>query len=193
MIAMFGALALSTILAATAMLPPDATPSVAPTASTSSAVPSAAPTASASADEELIRRGPATTPRMSAPHGSLGDATIANSGSTNSAGYTIVVHPDYSADVTVAGATERKMLSAPQARWLFIKVRAAMPLSSLAAGHCMKSASFGSTTTVAYGGEISPDLSCGGDTMSRELLRTTSIIVEHLQIPLRRTRNIQLR
>ncbi|GAC1545484.1 MAG: hypothetical protein NVS3B16_14910 [Vulcanimicrobiaceae bacterium] len=167
-----GVLLLSTLLAQTA------TPAPAPAATT-------APGAAQSSDD-YVRRGPATAPRMRGPQS--GDATIANSGSTNTAGYTVVVHPDFSADVSAGGATERKTVDARRARRLFATLRAAMPLGDLPAGRCMKSASFGSVTTIAYGGQTTPDLSCGGGTTLRDLARAANAVVEQLHLALRPSR-----
>jgi hypothetical protein len=119
-----------------------------------------------------------------------GDALIRNSGSTNTAGYAIVVHPDGTADVTLGGSVTHKTIDAPQAKWLFEKLKAAMPLSGMVGGHCMKSASFGTVTTIAYDGESTPDLSCPGSADVRELARTVNIIVGQLGIPLRPSRTI---
>jgi hypothetical protein len=111
-----------------------------------------------------------------------GDAVIRNSGSTNTEGYAIVIHPDYSVDVAVGGTTQHKTLGEPQAKWLFAKLKADEPLASLAAGRCMKSASFGTVTTIAYDGQSTADLSCGGGDQVRELNRTIGIIVNQLGI-----------
>jgi hypothetical protein len=111
-----------------------------------------------------------------------GDAVIRNSGSTNTEGYTIVVHQDYSADVALAGTTQHKSLGAAQAKWLFAKLKADEPLASLATGRCMKSASFGSVTVIAYDGQSTQDLSCGGGPDVRELNRTIGVIVQQLGI-----------
>jgi len=144
-----------------------------------SAVPS--PIVSAVPSPEIpateVRRGPATAPRMI-----RGDALIRNSGSTNGAGYTVVIRSDFTADVSVAGTSERKKIGAPQGRWLFAKLREAMPLEGLGAGRCMKSTSFGSSTTVSYDGSTTPDLSCGGDAAVRELSRTIGVIAAQLRI-----------
>lgn len=124
-----------------------------------------------------FRRLPVDIPNISPD-----DAVIRNSGSTNTTGYTIVVHPDYSADVYSNGATVHKQVDAPQAKWLFEKLKAAMPLAIVGAGRCMKSASFGTYTTIRYGGQATPDLSCGGGPAARELMRTVGIIVNQLGV-----------
>jgi hypothetical protein len=123
---------------------------------------------------------PASPPHVEA---SPGDAVIVRSASTNSAGYTIVVHPDYSAELIIDGTTKHGAVPAAQAKWLFEKLAAAGPLEALAARHCMKSASFGTSLTVSYRGQGSPDLSCGGGDDARELARTAAVIAGKLGVP----------
>ena len=112
-------------------------------------------------------------------------AVIENSGSTNAAGYTIVISPDGNAVVRQYDSFQRKVAGAPQTRWLFLKLREAAPLDSLATVHCLKSASFGSSTTVSWNDRSTADLSCGGDPLSRELMRTIGVIVRDLGIDTR--------
>ncbi len=155
--------------------------------------PAPSPLVSASPDAgSEVRRGPETAPRMSGPSDPTA-VTIRNSGSTNTAGFTIVVHADRSADVIVDGQSERKTVGAPQTRWLFRKVREAGALDTLAGGSCMKSASFGSTTTIAFDGHSSPDLSCGGDVTSRELARIANVVASQLAVGGPRTRGRLIR
>jgi hypothetical protein len=143
------------------------------------ASPEPAPSAVASAPAGAgIRR---IMPYGAPPYGP-DDAVIRNSGSTNIAGYVVVVHPDFSADVYSNGASEHKTASAPQAKWLFAKLGEAMPLGSLGVARCMKSASFGSSTTIAYRGQVTPDLSCGSSDATRELARTAAAIVQQLGV-----------
>jgi hypothetical protein len=140
--------------------------------------PIGATTAAPAAPSDVqMRHMPAGAPRIEP-----GDAAIRNSGSTNIAGYTIVVHPDHSADVYSNGATQHAMVGAAQAAWLFAKLDQAMPLDSLGAARCMKSASFGSTLTIAYRGQMTPDLSCAGDAAARELARTAEVIVNQIGV-----------
>lgn len=140
-----------------------------------------------------VRRGPQTTPRMNGPHATPDDVTIVNSGSTNSAGYTIVVHPDASAEVVIDGTAERKTVGRAQARWLLAKVRAAGPLERLPGGRCMKSMSFGTATTISYANQTSPDLTCHGDATTQELVRTAGVIAAQLEIPRFRARGVPIR
>ena len=121
------------------------------------------------------------------------DAIIRNSGSTNTAGYTIVVHPDATVEMTVDGETTHATAGRAQVSWLFRKLRAAAPLDAMSGGRCMKSASFGSSTTITYDGKTSPDLGCGGDPMSRELGRTANVISSQLGMGGLRTRGGILR
>lgn len=61
-----------------------------------------------------------------------------------------------------------------------------MPLDALAHGHCMRSASFGTTTTVTFGGAASPDLSCAPDPAARDLAGTVAAIVNGLRLSVMR-------
>ncbi len=128
-------------------------------------------------EPSMIRRMPASQPRVR-----TGDVVILRTGSTNARGYAIVVHSDFSADVGAAGETPRRtVVGAPQAKWLFAKVRAAMPLNALPGSRCAKSASFGTTLRISYEGMTTPDLSCGGDAAMREISRTAAVIESRLR------------
>lgn len=117
-------------------------------------------------------------------------ATIVNSGSTNTAGYEIAVPQTGPASYTVKAkgtaqgqrAAKANAKTVPQSLVdaLYADLKAASPLSSLPAKHCMKSASFGTRLTVEYGGETSPDLSCGdgGDAKLQALIRDVNAIVK---------------
>ena len=94
-------------------------------------------------------------------------ATITNSGSTNAAGYTIRVWSNRNAAVSVRGP-QRFVTTAP-ARTLqldqdlttrfFADLKAARANPGMP-GHCMKSASFGTSTHVAWHDWTSFDLQC---------------------------------
>jgi hypothetical protein len=114
-------------------------------------------------------------------------ALIRNSGSTNTLPYTISVKPDGSAVVTVgANAPEDRRLPLDQTQALFAELRAAMPLDVLTHGHCMRSASFGTTTTVTFGGVTTPDLSCAPDPAARDLAGSVVKIVGELRLSVMR-------
>lgn len=120
--------------------------------------------------------------------------TIVNSGSTNIAGFQIVVHKSGKAeyaskprravlnreDKSGSPGTVRKTISKSLARAMYADVAAARPLASLPPRHCMKSASFGTRLTVGFGDDVSPDLSCGddGSPKMQALIRDTNAIVK---------------
>jgi hypothetical protein len=87
-------------------------------------------------------------------------ASIVNSGSTNSEGYSLTVAADGSAIIVQGDSTLRKQIAAAPVTRLFADLRAAGSLDALLASPCMKSISFGTTTRVLYLGKSSPDLSC---------------------------------
>jgi hypothetical protein len=118
------------------------------------------------------------------------DAVIQNSGSTNAAGYAIVVHRDGSVEIDQAGVVTRATLGRPQTAWLFAKLQADGPISNLVSGHCMRSMSFGSTTRVTYRGATTGDLGCTFDPAARELKRTVDVIAAQLGISMRPRRPI---
>jgi hypothetical protein len=114
-------------------------------------------------------------------------ALIRNSGSTNTQPYTIAVKPDGSAVVVVgSGAPEERRLPPAQTAALFEQLRAAAPLDALAHGHCMRSASFGTTTTVTFGGVTTPDLSCAPGPGTRALADTVAALVAGLRLSVMR-------
>ena len=86
-------------------------------------------------------------------------AVITNSGSTNTAGYTIKVWSDGSGEVSVRGGATREVKLDDFAAKFFADVRAARRDPGTA-GRCMKSASFGTTTTVQWHDYQSVDLQC---------------------------------
>ena len=114
--------------------------------------------------------------------------TIVNSGSTNTAGYHIVVDQsgkaEYQSQPSAGKAATPKSASKsipqPLASALYADVEAARPLSGLPSRTCAKSASFGAKLTVRVGAEESPDLSCGdgGNEKLRALIRDTNAVVK---------------
>ena len=89
-----------------------------------------------------------------------GEALIVNSGSTNSAGYRLRVYADGTTALQQGDAAIRKHVPLALVERFFADLRAAGPLDALPRTACMKSASFGSSTQVAYRGKTSPDVSC---------------------------------
>lgn len=111
-------------------------------------------------------------------------AVIVNSGSTNIPGFRIVVERSGNAEYVRKptrfgpGSQEqpepvRKKLPNRLVERFFSDIQAAQPFSLLPPGHCMKSASFGSTLTVEFAGEKTSDLSCGsrGNSALESLIR----------------------
>lgn len=88
-------------------------------------------------------------------------AVIRNSGSTNTAGYLIKVWSDGQAQVTMRGSQVPRSftIDGALASSFFTDVKAARANPGTP-GHCMKSASFGTTTTVLWHGWLSSDLQC---------------------------------
>ena len=119
------------------------------------------------------------TPSASVPPDA---AIIENSGSTNFAGYRIVVTPDGSAWLTLDGGQAVKaQLPAAHARSLFAHLAAAGPLDSLEVGQCVKSASFGTRTFIEWKGVRTGDVSCGGGQIA-QLNADVEAILADLQV-----------
>lgn len=89
-----------------------------------------------------------------------GEAVIVDSGSTNRAGYRLRVYADGTTALQQGDAALRKHVSPALVARFFADLRAAGPLDALPRAACMKSASFGSSTTIGYRGKMSPDLAC---------------------------------
>jgi len=116
------------------------------------------------------------------------NAVIVNSGSTNLAGYRIEVAPDGHALVTQGTATRSVTIAAQLATQLYADLAAAGPLDALPTQPCMKSASFGSRTTLAYKTKTSADLQCGQlSPAGRALAADAAAIAQAVVHPVRRT------
>ncbi len=115
---------------------------------------------------------------------------IVNSGSTNRAGFQIVVERSGRAEYTAkprrfgpqsgeVPGTVRKELPRALVLRLYSDLKAAQPLSSLPEPRCMKSVSFGTTLTLQFNGQKTPDLSCGdgGNSSFQALIRDVKEIV----------------
>lgn len=90
-------------------------------------------------------------------------AVILNSGSTNTIGYRIYVSPSGEANYVDGNGSGQGQLDEKLTKRFFRDLKAAEPLSELPVKSCIKSVSFGTTTTVSLGGERSPDISCPSD------------------------------
>ncbi|HEY5340419.1 MAG TPA: hypothetical protein VIK27_05275 [Candidatus Aquilonibacter sp.] len=87
-------------------------------------------------------------------------AVIVNTGSTNTAGYTITIWSDGSALAQIQGGAGRPFtVSQALADRFFIDLKAARA-NGKQRQHCMKSTSFGTRTIVRWHGWVSPDFQC---------------------------------
>ena len=120
-----------------------------------------------------------------------GTAEILDSGSTNTAGFRIVIDRSGKADYKLnprknAPQTEapsgnkRRQLSRELVDRFYSDLNAAQPFSSLPDQHCMKSASFGTTTSIEFAGEKTPDLNCGdgGDAKLQAIIRDANEVIK---------------
>jgi len=115
-------------------------------------------------------------------------ARIVNSGSTNSAGWTLLLWSDGAASVTVGSQAARPLQLGETIAAFFHDAKAAKAAGAQGGG-CMKSASFGTTLRVEYHGWSSPDLSCPqSDPKVHALALDANAIVQAAKIepPLRR-------
>jgi hypothetical protein len=112
-------------------------------------------------------------------------ATIIDSGSTNRAGFRIEVKRSGLAEMISdqRGKPVQRNLPSTVTQRFYTDLDAAKPISSLPAIHCMKSASFGSSLTIAIGNEQTPDLNCGdgGSAAMRNLIRDVQDIMQLFQ------------
>lgn len=110
---------------------------------------------------------PIATPAQQPTPVVAGDlATILQSGSTNTRGYSVVLHNDGSATSVFFGTTDAMVekrefpagtVDTKTLRQLLAQIG---DVSKIPAGHCPKSASFGTTTKIEYEGKTSGDLQC---------------------------------
>jgi hypothetical protein len=111
------------------------------------------------------------------------DVVVENSGSTNTFGYRILVRPDATVYVLQNGAIHRTIADKADVTHFLAAVKAAGPLSAMTSGHCMRSASFGSSTRITYAGESTGDLTCGAGPAAQDLAAQAQAIVQDVGIP----------
>lgn len=113
---------------------------------------------------------------------------IRNSGSTNFSGYTVKVWSDgaaWAVPSNRAGTPTGRPITGHVAQRLalrFLHDAQQARKNRVAAEHCMKSASFGTTTTVDYHGWTSPDLECASGVLTVALAADTHNIVAQLHL-----------
>jgi hypothetical protein len=96
-------------------------------------------------------------------------AVIEQSASTNRPGFSISVTRTGETTVRVGVTSRSTTVATVLAAHLYADIDRAGSLADLPAGHCMKSASFGSTTSITYNGRRSPDLQCAQNTLEHAL------------------------
>ncbi len=127
------------------------------------------------------------------PKAPMQTATIQNTGSTNTTGYQIQVSSDGNATLLTlvpAKSTshvplvekKEKLGTYKFATKLFQDLDAAMPLTALPVRHGMRSASFGTQTTIIYKGQSSPDLTFASDPRSVALKADIDAITKALHV-----------
>ena len=90
-------------------------------------------------------------------------AVVEDSGSTNVRGIRVIVQQDGHATVEEHNGDKHEIkLNEQLCHRLIEEIKEVGPLDNIPAGHCMKSASFGSRITVEFNGAKSPDLTCPG-------------------------------
>lgn len=111
-----------------------------------------------------------------------GAATIENTGSTNTYGYRILV--SRYGHVVYTNGTRHGQDDLPDAlsAKFFSDLQAASPLSRQPQGSCVKSASFGTYTTVTYQGQRSPDISCPANRQQQALYDDVLAIDRYLNV-----------
>ena len=115
----------------------------------------------------------------------VGIATIVNSGSTNTAGFTVRVFPNGKAIVALSrpASTRVGWVGRKAASNLFAAIHASQSNGRPSgAAMCMKSASFGTTMRIQYGGWASVDLNCPVVGANAELKTRADAIVVALKI-----------
>ena len=118
-----------------------------------------------------------------------GEAMIVNTGSTNTAGYSLFVSPSGAVRVVQDPRPRQQKepwafnkIAPKQSRQLFHDLAAAMPLSRLPAGHGVKSVSFGTSTFIVYKGQRTPDLSFPASVLVRALAIDAEAIASALHV-----------
>lgn len=115
--------------------------------------------------------------------------TITNSGSTNTPGYTLVIYSDGSGSLnytrkgqTHFGTYQDKTFPAGTfaTQQLHTVLQAVGDVSKIPHRGCLKSASFGTSTTITYQGKTSSDLTCLGSQDARSHLDLKDMVQQML-------------
>lgn len=123
--------------------------------------------------------GAAPVPYLPVPRGA---AVILNTGSTNSAGYRIVVTRSGAAEYIWGDRRATTTLPSDVTAQFYKDLEAGMPLSSMHVLACMKSASFGYSLFAWWRGQRSHDISCPGDAHADALAKDVAAIADALHL-----------
>ena len=105
-------------------------------------------------------------------------AVILKTASTNTDCERFLVAPSGQVSFVIGDKTGQGMLQAPLTKNFFAAIKAAEPLSKLPIKpHCVKSASFGTSTFVSLDSQKSPDLSCPGNAKAKQLFDDSTAIL----------------
>ncbi|MEH2252877.1 hypothetical protein [Nostoc sp.] len=109
-------------------------------------------------------------------------AIIVNSGSTNTIGYRIYVSPSGEVNYVDGRGSNQGKLPEKFTKRFFSDLKVAQPLSNLPVKGCVKSVSFGTSTTIRLAAEQSQDISCPGNAKAQRLDNDVIAIVKALNI-----------
>ncbi|MBD2512284.1 hypothetical protein H6G91_34570 [Nostoc muscorum FACHB-395] len=113
----------------------------------------------------------------------LNVAIIVNSGSTNTIGYRIYVSPTGEVNYVDGKGSHQGKLSQKLTKKFFRDVKIAEPLSNLPVQKsCVKSVSFGTTTTIKLADQQSQDISCPGNAKAQILDNDVIAIAKALNV-----------
>jgi len=139
--------------------------------------------------------GPAPAPTLPAGFAAPGESfEIDNSGSSNTLGYSVFVRRDGAVRYVIAPLrtapgeepeSGSRTVDRPAAGRVFDDLAALEPFPP-GSSACMRSASFGSRTTVVWRGERSPALDCANDPVYAALRRDVMALIGQLKLQLLR-------
>jgi hypothetical protein len=110
-------------------------------------------------------------------------AIIVNSGSTNTIGYRIYVSPTGEVNYVDGNGSNQGKLTKKLTKEFFRDVKIAEPLSNLPVRQsCVKSVSFGTTTTIRLADRQSQDISCPGNEKAQRLDNDVIAITKALNV-----------
>ena len=109
-------------------------------------------------------------------------ATIVDSGSTNTTGYTVTVGSDGTTSAHVDSQPGHGTVPAAVAQKFYADLNSAGPLDKLPRGTCMRSASFGTTLVILWRGARSPDLHCPQNDIEQRLANDATAVSQALKI-----------